>query len=115
MLKRNRVSDYFDACFDASVRLKDGIVHIKVPMQMIDAASVPTKVINDAGFIRTKYLTKRDFKHYMLTISTLPSAGVPLTVSIAESAARKTTTMPHFAINAANNFLLTAMTPPTLR
>lgn len=54
MLKRNRVSDEFDACFDASGRLKDGIVHIKVPMRMMDAASVPTKAINEAGFIRTK-------------------------------------------------------------
>jgi hypothetical protein len=51
MLKRNRVADEFEDAFDATGQLKPGVTRIKVPMRMMDAASVPTKVVAEPGFI----------------------------------------------------------------
>jgi hypothetical protein len=50
MLKRAR-SDEFDACFDENGKLRDGVVHVKVPMRMMDATSVPTKTVNEPGWV----------------------------------------------------------------
>jgi hypothetical protein len=61
MLKQHkRTNDEFDDAFDAAGQLKPGVTRVRVPIRMMDAASVPTKAVSEAGFIRAKDSTKRD-------------------------------------------------------
>jgi hypothetical protein len=54
-------ADFADA-FDENGKLRDGVTRIRI--KLMDAASVPTKVVAEPGWVTTKDSTKRDFRHY---------------------------------------------------